>query len=80
MNALTLAQPDHPGLTLALPPHGLTQAALGTADVVVGLPSFGGIATQTTFGPSCVRLQASGLDRGTAHAAVQTATSQLYEK
>jgi hypothetical protein len=42
---------------------GLTQAALDTADVAVGLPSFGDLATQTTFGPSCVRLQASGLDR-----------------
>ena len=75
--------PDHPGLTLALPRHtgavidGLTQAALDTADVAVGLPSFGDLATQTTFGPSCVRLQASGLDRGTAHAVARWG-SALY--
>jgi hypothetical protein len=75
--SVDVVSPDRLGLTLALPRRiaaidGLTQAALGNA-----LPSFGDLATQTSFGPSCVRLQASGLDRGTAHAVARWG-SALY--
>ena len=71
--------PDHP-VTLALPRRtgavidGLTQAALDAADVAVGLPSFGEVATQTAFGPSCIRLQASGLVRWPGGARRSTAS------
>ena len=64
--------PDDPGLPLVLPPphqHSHRRRYPSGARrrrCRSGLPSFADLATQTTFGPSCVRLQASGLDAGGA--------------